>query len=448
MVAGQTIFAPSSGTQRSGVCVIRVSGPGCLQVFEKIVGGQCPPRQACLREFRDPMSDEAIDQCLVLWFPAPRSFTGEDVVELHVHGGRAVIDASLRVLGELSGFRLAEPGEFARRAFENGKLDLSEVEGLADLINAQTEAQRRLALREADGRVRARYEAWRERLLQCMAYVEADVDFVDEDDVPEDVGASIRDPLQALLDELQVHVADPRQGEVMRHGFRVVLAGRPNVGKSSLLNAIAERDVAIVTETAGTTRDVVEVFLDLGGYPVVLCDTAGLRVTGDEVEQIGVERAEAAVRSADLVVWVCDERGQWPAEMLTDTDSDAIWIRNKADLPFVSGSNVQGKQISAAVSAQSGEGIGSVLRQIEKAAAARFELTEDLGVARQRHAECVRACTAHMAEALRLLDLGAGEMELLAEELRLAAQALARVGGRIDVEDVLGRIFGEFCIGK
>ena len=252
-MATETIYAPSSGTQRSGVCVVRVSGSNSRRVIDDLVGGPCIPRHASLRTLKDPQSNEAVDQCLALWFPGPDSFTGEDVVELHVHGGRAVIDATLRVLGDLGGFRLAEPGEFARRAFENGKLDLSEVEGLADLINAQTEVQRRLALREADGRMRSLYDRWRERLLQCLTYVEADVDFVDEDDVPEDIGASIALPLKDLLSELETHVADPRQGEVLRNGFRVVLAGVPNVGKSSLLNAIADRDVAIVTETAGTT---------------------------------------------------------------------------------------------------------------------------------------------------------------------------------------------------
>lgn len=444
----ETIFAPSSGTQRAGVCVIRISGPNAREVLDKVVGGLCVPRRAHLRGLKDPASGETIDQCLVLWFPSPESFTGEDVVELHIHGGRAVIDASLRVLGGLPGFRLAEPGEFARRAFESSKLDLSEVEGLADLINAQTEMQRRRALRAADGRARSRYERWRERLLQCLTYVEADVDFVDEDDVPEDIGASIVSPLNELLQELEAHVSDPRHGDVLRNGFRVVLAGLPNVGKSSLLNAIADRDVVIVTETAGTTRDVVEVFLDLAGFPVVLCDTAGLRATDDAVERIGVERAEAAVSSADLVIWVSDERGTWPEEMSQANDSDAIWIRNKSDISAKIESDVQQPQISASVSAQSGEGIGTVLKLLQDAAAKRLQLTEDVGVARQRHADCVKACIAHTREALILAGRKAAEMELLAEELRLAGRALARVGGRIDVEDVLDRIFSEFCIGK
>ncbi len=447
-MAVETIFAPSSGTQRSGVCVLRVSGPNAGLVMHELVGGPCLPRQAALRKLREPVSGEPIDQCLVLWFEGPESFTGEDVVELHVHGGRAVIDASLRALGTLDGFRLAEPGEFARRAFENGKLDLSEVEGLADLINAQTEAQRRLAFREADGRVRHLYETWREQLLQCLTYVEADVDFVDEDDVPEDISASIAQPLNLLLKDLELHLADPRQGEVLRNGFRVVLAGLPNVGKSSLLNAIADRDVVIVTETAGTTRDVVEVFMDLGGFPVVLCDTAGLRAAGDEVERIGVKRAEAAVGSADLVVWVGDEHGLWPSDMSHTNDSDAIWIRNKSDLGTKFESDMQQPPISASVCAQTGEGIPKVLSLVQEAAARRLELTEEMGVTRQRHADCVRSCVAHIREAVALSSHRAGEIELLAEELRLAARSLARVGGQIDVEDVLDRIFGEFCIGK
>ncbi len=445
-MSAETIFAPSSGTQRSGVSVIRVSGTGCRRVLSELVGGPCVQRTACLRTLSDPQSGEPIDRCLVLWFEGPASFTGEDVVELHVHGGRAVVDASLRALGALKGFRLAEPGEFARRAFENGKLDLSEVEGLADLINAQTEMQRRMALREADGRMRALYEDWRERLLHCLAYVEADVDFVDESDVPEDLAGRISEPLNVLLQEIQRYGADPRKGEVLRQGFRVVLAGLPNVGKSSLLNAIARRDAAIVTETAGTTRDVVEVFMDLAGFPVVLCDTAGLRGTDDAVERIGVERAAQAVREADLVVWICDERGSWPKEARAAIDSEAIWIRNKSDLGGGFESVSEQSQISANVSASSGAGLAQLLKQIEGAAAHRFELTEDLGVTRQRHAECVSTCATHIAAALTLV--GQEDAELLAEELRLAARALARIGGRIDVEDVLDRIFGEFCIGK
>lgn len=445
-MSAETIFAPSSGTQRSGVSVIRVSGPGCGTVLEKLAGGHCVPRKACLRTLSDPDSGQPIDRCLVLWFEAPASFTGEDVVELHVHGGRAVVDASLSALGRLDGLRLAEPGEFARRAFDNGKLDLSEVEGLADLINAQTEIQRRLALREADGRMRALYEDWRSRLLHCLAYVEADVDFVDESDVPEDLGKTLSGPLEELLEDVQRHVADPHGGEVLRQGFRVVLAGLPNVGKSSLLNALARRDAAIVTETAGTTRDIVEVFLDLAGYPVVLCDTAGLRGAEDEVERIGVERAEKAVKQADLVVWVCDERGEWPEEAAHDTDSDAIWIRNKDDLGGSIESDSERYPVSAIVSASSGAGLTELLVQIQDAVVSRFELTENLGVARQRHAECVRACALHITAALELS--GQQDAELLAEELRLAARALARIGGRIDVEDVLDRIFGEFCIGK
>ncbi len=443
-----TIFAPSSGSQRAGVCVIRVSGSGCAVVLDELVDGPCAPRVACLRVLRNEKGGFALDQCLVLWFPHPSSFTGEDVVELHVHGGRAVVDGCLRALGNLAGFRLAEPGEFARRAFSNGKLDLSEVEGLADLINAQTEAQRRLALRSADGRVRRVYEGWRDRLLGCLAHVEADVDFVDESDVPDDLSGAVTGQLQGLLDDLNSHNLDPRRGDILRDGFRVVLAGLPNVGKSSLLNALANRDAAIVTEVAGTTRDVLEVFMDLGGYPVVFCDTAGLRTSVDVVESIGIQRAVSAVTEADLVVWICDERGEWPDLSLQSTDSDAIWIRNKGDLNPIIESEPQLSKISAVVSAQSNEGIGGLLAQIEHAVSARFELTEDMGVSRQRHAECVSKCVEHISGALRIARSSGGDAELLAEELRLAARALARISGLIDVEDILDRIFGEFCIGK
>ncbi|NNF76916.1 MAG: tRNA uridine-5-carboxymethylaminomethyl(34) synthesis GTPase MnmE [Rhizobiales bacterium] len=447
-LAEETIFAPSSGNQKAGVCVIRVSGAGCRKVLDGLVGEPVRARQACLRTLSNTENGEPIDRCLVLWFPGPSSFTGEDVIELHVHGGRAVIDATLRTLGNFSGFRLAEPGEFARRAFLNGKLDLSEVEGLADLINAQTEMQRKLALREADGRVKALYEGWRGRLLHCLSFVEADVDFVDEDDVPDDLGSTISGSLAELLEDVNKHCANPMQGEVLRQGFRVVLAGVPNVGKSSLLNRIAQREAAIVTETAGTTRDVVEVFVDLGGYPVVFCDTAGLRGTEDPVERIGVERAVKAVNEADCVVWMCDERLEWPEAARSLTDSDAIWIRNKGDLGDPGESAPQRSPVSLVVSAQSGEGVVDLLALIQASASERFELTEDIGVVRQRHAECVTNCAGHLEAALKLSGQDHFDTELLAEELRLAARALAKIGGRIDVEDILDRIFGEFCIGK
>lgn len=447
-LAAETIFAPSSGNQKAGVCVIRVSGKGCRIVLERYVGGSVEPRQASLRTLIDPLTEEAIDRCLVLWFPAPSSFTGEDVVELHVHGGRAVIDATLRALGACDGFRLAEAGEFARRAFLNGKLDLSEIEGLSDLINAQTEVQRKLALREADGRVRALYDSWRDELLHCLAYVEADVDFVDEDDVPEDLGSTISGSLSDLLVRVKQHCADPLQGEVLRHGFRVVLAGLPNVGKSSLLNRLARREAAIVTEIAGTTRDVVEVFVDLAGYPVVFCDTAGLRGTDDQVERIGIERAEKALNEADYVVWMCDDRLEWPESAVRYNDSDAVWIRNKADLETPIESLAEHPRVSLQVSAETGEGIVDLLARIQAAASARFELTEDIGVVRQRHADCVTVCAQHIESALCLSERGQLDTELVAEELRLAGRALAKISGRIDVEDLLDRIFGEFCIGK
>lgn len=447
-MALDTIFALSSGSQRSGVAVIRASGPACAHLMVELVGGPCAARRACVRTVRDGADGEAIDQCLVLWFPAPKSFTGEDVVEFHVHGGRAVVDACLKVLSKQPGCRLAEAGEFARRAFNNQKLDLSEIEGLSDLINARTELQRRAALREADGRIRALYEGWREQLLGCLALVEADVDFVDEDDVPEDLAGSTRTKLRSLLGSIQAHVADPRKGEILRDGFRVVLAGLPNVGKSSLLNAIARRDAAIVTDVAGTTRDVLEIFMDLQGMPIVVCDTAGLRSSEDTVERIGVNRAVTAVSEADLVVWICDERGEWPDEAAQNIDSDAIWIRNKGDIGGMLDSGTQLSLISHVVSAQQGEGIAELLSTIESAAAARFELTEDFGVSRQRHADCVERCAGHIVAALNLVESSGVEAELLAEELRLAGRCLAAIGGVIDVEDVLDRIFGEFCIGK
>ncbi|MCJ7787990.1 MAG: tRNA uridine-5-carboxymethylaminomethyl(34) synthesis GTPase MnmE, partial [Methyloceanibacter sp.] len=384
MSAHDTIVALASGAGRAAVGVIRVSGPHTRDVLEALCGDLPEPRQATLRRLRDPRSGVLIDRGLVLWFPAPASFTGEDMAELHVHGSRAVIreviDAALTVVGT----RLAEPGEFARRAFENGKLDLTEVEGLADLVNAETEAQRRQALAQSEGSLRTLYEGWRAELLKAQALMEAGLDFADEGDVVADVAVKSEAIVAGLLQSISHHLAD-RRGERLRDGFRVVIAGPPNAGKSSLLNALARRDVAIVSEEAGTTRDVIEVHLDLAGIPVLLIDTAGLREAQGQVEAEGVRRALARAEQADLVLFLVDATDpQWtppagfrgsrspqlsdaicPQSDAISTQITAIRVLNKRDLvppemPVPDG--------VIAISAKTGEGLDVLLKLLENQA--------------------------------------------------------------------------------
>ena len=299
-----TIFALSSGTLPSGVAVIRLSGSNCLEISRKVSSVWPKPGQLRLTRFVDPESGQTLDQGMIVRFQAPNSFTGEDVVEFHCHGGRATVSRILDVLGRYASCRIAEAGEFSKRAFENGKMDLTEIEGLADLLAAETEAQRQLALQQSSGSLREKYEEWRAQITHCRALIEAELDFSDEEDVPDQISNTIWDSIAELQERLRVHLDDARQGEIIRDGYRIVLMGPPNAGKSSLLNALARRDVAIVTSVAGTTRDLIESALDINGIKVVLIDTAGIRQTQDEIEQEGISRATQAGLEADLILWL------------------------------------------------------------------------------------------------------------------------------------------------
>lgn len=384
---------------------------------------------------------QAIDHGLVLWFPAPASFTGEDVAEFHVHGGRAVVEAVLKALGGMDGFRLAMPGEFTRRAVENGKLDLTAAEGLADLVAAETEAQRRQALRQYDGALADLYEGWRARLIEQAALVEAAIDFAEEE-LPEDVLGRACAALEEIAREIAAHTDDNGRGEIVREGLRVAFIGPPNAGKSSLLNALAKRDVAIVSEMPGTTRDVIEVRLDLGGYPVVVSDTAGLREAGDAVEQEGVRRALARARAAELVVLVLDgHTGARPSLAADVEEKLCLTVWNKRDLAVHS---VRGREVN--VSAKTGEGIDELVealtRYVGEIADAQSETPP---LTRARYRETLAEASDALARALVAPD---DRPELIAEDVRLAMRALGRITGRVDVEDVLDAIFREFCIGK
>ena len=448
-----TIFALSSGRPPAAIAVVRVCGPRARSVLEAL-GRRLPaPRRATLVALRDPRDATALDDAMVLWLPGPRTQTGEDMVELHVHGGRAVVSAVLAAIGRVEGLRPAQAGEFIRRAFENGRVDLSAVEGVADLIAAETEAQRAQALRQAHGALAGPVEAWRQALMEAMALIEAGIDFSTEGDVPEGlVGPALAQAervRQGIADALE----DERRGERLREGLVVAIAGPPNAGKSSLLNRLARRDAAIVSPQAGTTRDVIEVPLDLDGYPVTVFDTAGIRDPQDAVEREGVRRALEKARSADLVLWVTDASADDPGATLPPGGDTATWvIRNKLDRIARRPSDESGfhpcsrERPAFWTSMTTGEGVDGLVEAMAEWAQRTLSGAESGLVTRARH----RAALTETADALeRASKLGTqGPDELLAEELRLAARALGRLMGRIDVEDLLDVIFREFCVGK
>ena len=427
-----TIYALSSGSVPSGVAVIRISGPLAKAALLALTPRLPEPRQAALRTLRHP-DGSIIDQGLVLWFPGPRSETGEDMVELQGHGSRAVVQAIFDVLVQ-HGLRLAEPGEFIRRAFQNGKLDLTEVEGLADLIAAETEVQRRQAIAQAGGALAKRAAAWREALLDLRAEIEARLDFSDEGDVAEALPADFSARFVALAAEMREALAGAASGERVRDGFRVAILGLPNAGKSSLLNALSRRDVAIVTDEAGTTRDVLEVPLDLGGYPILLFDTAGLREARSAAEAEGVRRARRTAESADLILWLADST--LPPEIPPALPDRPIWrVSTKIDLAMTGSSSGIG------ISVLSGEGLADLMEELGKAAAESLGSGSAL-VTRGRQKQAI-------SDALEALEAIGGEAEeVTADLLRRASEAIGRLSGRVDVEDMLDRLFREFCIGK
>jgi tRNA modification GTPase len=438
-----TIYALSSGRPPAAIAVVRISGPKARFGLETLIGKLPKPRLATRATVRDPASGEAIDDALALWFPGPASETGEDVVEIHLHGGRAILAAVFQVLGRIEEFRPAEAGEFTRRALLNGKLDLAAVEGLGDLIAADTEAQRRQALALFRGALSNQVEAWRQRLIETLAALEATIDFVDEDDVPEDLLTPAMAVTRVLAAEIKTALADAERGERLRDGFTVALAGPPNVGKSTLLNRLAHREVAIVTAIPGTTRDPIEVALNLAGIPVVLVDTAGVRESADPIEAEGVRRARARAEAADLVLWLVEAGDLNPASP-PPSAKHSITIRTKADLIDLEEQQRLKKQGAFILSAHSGIGMERLLEILEREAAALGGEPALVTHARQRHA------LAETVERLESAIAGAtpGREEIVAEELRLAARALGRITGRVDVEDVLDLIFKNFCIGK
>jgi tRNA modification GTPase len=436
-----TIFARASGAGQAAVTILRLSGGSTAAVVARLAGALPAPRRASVRWLRCPETAEALDHALLLWFPAPGSYTGEDAAELHLHGGSAVLAGVCDALVAL-GCRPAEPGEFTRRAFLHGKLDLTQAEAIADLVAAETAAQRSQALRQADGALSRLYGAWTARAARLLAHQEAAIEF-EMDDLPSNLGADARDGAAALAGEIAAHLDDGHRGERLREGLSVAIVGAPNAGKSSLLNALAGREAAIVSARPGTTRDVVECRFDLGGVPAILADTAGLRQTTDEIEQEGVRRARARASEADLLlaVFAADASPDAETLALVGTMPEAILVATKCDLadpPAL----IAGRP-PIPTSARTGSGLAELRTAMTGLAARRAGLTEAPLLTRSRHRAALTEAVARLGE-----GVAAPLPELAAEAYREAVQALGRLTGRVGVEDILDIVFGDFCIGK
>ena len=435
-----TIFALSSGAVPAAIAIVRFSGPKVRFGLETLVGGLPEPRRAVLRTLSG-IDGEVIDRGLVLFFPGPDSFTGEDCAEIHLHGGRAVVESLQRRLAAIDGFRSAEPGEFTRRAFENGRMDLIEVEGLADLIAAQTEMQRRQALDQSAGGLSKTYDAWHSELVRARAMIEADFDFADEEDVPGSVTGTVWQPLEGLAARIESHLGGTAAGEIIRDGYRIVILGAPNAGKSSLLNALARRDVAIVSDERGTTRDMLEVHLDIAGFPVNLYDTAGLRETAGTVEREGVRRAQVAAQAADLVLMLEDIAEPVSVDIAGLDKTRLVRIGTKDDLSVAPAAAWHDCRISV----RTENGLDALIGLIEKRVWEAAGIVTGALPNRQRHREYLEKCLRHLHLAIVGSD---APLELRAEELRQASDMLGHLTGQVDVEDLLDMIFREFCIGK
>lgn len=434
-----TIFALSSGNPPAGVAIVRISGPNVRFGVETLVGQIPAARRATFCDITD-RNGLRLDRGLVLFFPSPHSFTGEDVAELHIHGSRATVAAILAALSDLKGFRLAEPGEFTRQAFENGKLDLTEVEGLSDLIRAETESQRRQALLQADGGLRSLYEGWARRLTHARAMIEAELDFSDEDDIPGSVSEQIWTDMGLLLSDIRKHLEQASAAEIVREGYRIALIGPPNVGKSSLLNYLANRDVAIVSDIPGTTRDVVEVRMDIAGYLVVLQDTAGLRESDDQIEIEGMRRSLVAAGDADLVLELYEKGGA--ADHQPTNGKEQIRVVTKVDRQSQSSTN---GERDLGVSTVTGAGIDDLIENIRSRLDQLAPAVSTRLPTRNRHVDLLGRCVMEME---RAFDDSMAPIEVRSEYLRQAGICMGKITGTVNVEDLLGVIFSEFCVGK
>ncbi len=440
----ETIFAPATSAGRAAVAMVRISGPACEAALKALTSGaQVNDRVASLRRLRDPETGEILDRAIILRFFAPRSFTAEDMAELHITGGRAVLKSVMKALGKIKSLRIANPGEFALRAFESGKLDLSAVEGLADLVASETEAQRKQALRIAGGALSREVESIRGLLIEAMSTLEAQIDFSDSEETESITIDDVRRLASLAVERIRTILATANRGERLRVGLNVVIAGPPNAGKSTLMNALSRREVSIVSPNPGTTRDLIEVALDLDGYPVTLVDTAGIRYSQDAIEAEGIDRARRRTQEADLTLWLA-ECGSAPAAIPSGVEPVLI-VRTKADKGVQEGEfcPLAGNG-DHRISARTGEGIAELLDEIARFAAKQFGGGAAL-ITAERHRTAFLDAEAAL---VRAVSSGQDALELLAEELRLASCALARIGGRIEVDDVLDGIFARLCVGK
>lgn len=446
MAKVDTIFALATAPGRAGVAVIRVSGPASWDSFS-VLSHEHPleARTCTLCTLRNPLNGDLLDEALILPFKAPASYTGEDVIEYHLHGGRAVVDAALAVLARQPGHRQAEPGEFTRRAFENGKMDLTAAEAVADLIDAETQAQRVQAISQMGGSLARLYDDWTDRLKRVLAHMEADIEFPDED-LPEGVAPESVTAIDTLIKEMKDHLDDNHRGERLRDGIQIVVVGAPNAGKSSLVNALVRRDVAIVSPTAGTTRDLIDAYLDIGGYPVIITDTAGLRPeqlgdnAQDNIESEGIRRAMQRAEDADFTILLFDGTAtEADGNTLNLIDHRSILVVNKMDDVF-SSELVGG---SLPISVKNGYGLNELIKEIERRIKSEFVTRETPSLTRQRHRQVLEDALGCLLRS-RMATLP----ELMAEDLRLAVRAIGRITGRVDVEDLLDVIFRDFCIGK
>jgi len=442
-----TIFALSSGPGVSGVAVIRVSGPETKKVLEKLTGKEIPtPRMASLRKINKINTNELIDEGIIIWFPGPDSYTGQDMAEFHVHGSRAVIDAMHNAISKVKNCRIAEPGEFTRIAFQNGKINLLKAESIADLISSETEIQRQQAIKIMSGKSSDKFNAWRRKLLKILSKVEAKIDFPDEN-LPDDILKDIKNSSKKIKKEIQKLLNDQKVGERIREGFKIAIVGPTNAGKSSLLNYLSKRDVAIVSEIAGTTRDVIETHLNIDGYPVVISDTAGIRESKDEIEKKGIKLALQSAENADLNIVIIEPKSVDFTSFLNDlVNEKAIFVLNKSDLG-IENINLKIKKLNPIhISLKNEKNIEELISVIKKKLKNKFITSDDILITRERHRQHLEQCVYQLKnfeEKNKTEDF-----DKAAEDLRLATRHLGIIVGKVDVEEILGSIFNDFCIGK
>ena len=442
-----TIYALSSGPGISGISVIRVSGPETKRVIEKLSNGQFPkPRVATLKKINKINSKEVIDEGIILWFPGPDSYTGEDMAEFHLHGSRAVILAVQSSISQIEGCRLAEPGEFTKLALQNNKINLLKAEGIGDLIKSETEIQRKQAIKIMSGANISKFDNWREKLIKILSNIEAKIDFPDED-LPPEILKNLKIDAKKIEAEIKKNLDDNKIGEIIREGFKIAIVGPSNAGKSSLLNYLSRREVAIVSEIAGTTRDVIETHLNIDGYPVIVSDTAGIRDSKDEIEKKGIKLAFKKSDNADLNIVLIEPKSGHFAGFLKDLISDkSIFVINKSDLGIDNIVNEFKKYNPIYISLKKEKNIDQLISDIKLKLKYKFKTSEEIIITRERHRQHLEKCVNHIENFINKTDIG--DFDKAAEDLRLATRHLGMIVGKVDVEEILGAIFNDYCIGK